>query len=120
MRFLVDPSCDFAVVRALRNAGHDTRSVIEERPTASDREVAAWAAADDRILVAEDKDFGHLVHVSAVPSVGVLFLRFPAPARSTMPSQVCEAVARLGDQMRGAFVVLQPGIMRVTRGVRAP
>ncbi|HEU4395546.1 MAG TPA: DUF5615 family PIN-like protein, partial [Planctomycetota bacterium] len=81
MRFLVDPSCDFAVVRALRAAGHDTRSVQEERPAATDREVAAWAAAEDRILVAEDRDFGHLVHVSAAPSVGVLYLRFPASAR---------------------------------------
>ena len=120
MRFLVDPSCDFAVVRALRGAGHDARSVQEERPTASDGEIAAWASADDRILVAEDRDFGHLVHVWAVPSVGVLYLRFPASARSTMPAQVCEAVALLGDRMRGAFVVLQPGRLRVTQGVRAP
>ena len=120
MRFLADASCDFAVVRALRGAGHDTRSVQEERPTATDREVAAWATADDRILVAEDRDFGHLVHVSAEPSVGVLYLRFPASARSAMPGQVCKAVARLGDRLRGAFVVVQPGRVRVTRGSRAP
>jgi predicted nuclease of predicted toxin-antitoxin system len=117
MRFLVDASCDFCVVRALRGAGHDVRSVQEERPAATDRDIAAWAAAEDRILIAEDRDFGHLVHVSAVPVVGVLYLRFPAPARSTMPAQVCDAVARLGERLRGAFVVLQPGRVRVTRRV---
>ena len=120
MRFLVDASCDFAVVRALRGAGHDARSVHEERPTATDREVAEWETAESRILIAEDRDFGHLVHVSAVPSVGVVYLRFPAPARSTMAVQVCGAVARLGEQLHGAFVVVQPGKVRVTRGVRAP
>ena len=120
MRFLVDASCDFAVVRALRGAGHDARSVQEERPAATDRDIAAWAAADDRILIAEDRDFCHLVHVSAVPTVGVVFLRFPAPARSAMAAQACAAVALLGDRLRGSFVVVQPGRVRVTRGVRSP
>jgi len=118
VRFLADQSCDFAVVRALRAAGHDVRAVQEEKPSVSDEEVAAWAVADDRVVIAEDKDFGYLVHVSAVPSVGVVFLRFPASARSTMPSQVCDAVARLGDRVRGAFVVIQPGKVRVTRAMR--
>ena len=118
MRFLADQSCDFAVVRALRAAGHDVRSVQEDRPSVPDAEVAAWAVADDRVLIAEDKDFGYLVHVSAVPSVGVVFLRFPASARSTMPAQVCDAVARLGERLRGAFVVIQPGRVRVARGTR--
>ena len=116
MRFLADQSCDFAVVRALRAAGHDVRAVQEERPSVRDEEVAAWAADDDRVLVAEDKDFGYLVHVSATPFVGVVFLRFPASARAAMPAQVCDAVARLGERLRGAFVVIQPGKVRVTRG----
>lgn len=118
MRFLADQSCDFAVVRALRAAGHDVRAVQEERPSVPDEEVAAWAVDDDRVLIAEDKDFGHLVHVSAVPSVGVVLLRFPATARSAMPARVCDAVARLDGRLRGAFVVIQPGKVRVTRGIR--
>jgi predicted nuclease of predicted toxin-antitoxin system len=120
VRFLADQSCDFSVVRALRAAGHDVRSVQEERPSVPDEAVAAWAVADARIVIAEDKDFGYLVHVSAVPSVGVVFLRFHASARSSMPAQVCDAVARLGERMRGAFVVIQPGRVRVTHGSRRP
>lgn len=75
MRFLADASCDFAVVRALRAQGHDVRSVLEERPAEADEAVAAWALRDDRIVLAEDKDFGYLVHVADVPSAGVVFLR---------------------------------------------
>ena len=45
MRFLADESCDFAVVRALRVAGHDVLSVMEERSGITDREVAEWAVA---------------------------------------------------------------------------
>jgi hypothetical protein len=48
----------------------------------------------------------------------VVFLRVPAYARSTMPAQVCEAIAELGERLRGAFVVIQPGRVRVTPGLR--
>jgi hypothetical protein len=92
--------------------------VQEDRPSIPDDEVAAWAVADHRVVIAEDKDFGYLVHVSAVPSVGVVLLRFPASARSAMAGEVCNAVAELGDRLRGAFVVIQPGKVRLTRGVR--
>ena len=71
---------------------------------------------DQRILIAEDKDFGYLVHVSGVPSVGVVLLRYPASARRSMPAQVCDGVAKLGERLRDAFVVIQPGKIRVTPG----
>ncbi|MBI3080243.1 MAG: DUF5615 family PIN-like protein, partial [candidate division NC10 bacterium] len=32
MRFLADESCDFAVVRALRAAGHDVVAIAEVTP----------------------------------------------------------------------------------------
>jgi predicted nuclease of predicted toxin-antitoxin system len=91
------------------------RAVQDERPSVPDEEVAAWAVADDRIVIAEDKDFGYLVHVSAVPTAGVVFLRFPASERLVMAAQVCAAIERLGERLRGAFVVIQPGKVRVTR-----
>jgi hypothetical protein len=34
MRLLADESCDFAVVRALRAAGHDVRAVADAAPAA--------------------------------------------------------------------------------------
>ena len=119
MRFLADESCDFAIVRALRAAGHDVRTVRDARPAMSDDEVIAWASREDRIVIAEDKDFGYLVHVSAAASGGVLLVRFPASSRSTMPQRVCEAVRQLGERLRGAFVVVQPGRVRIARR-RAP
>ena len=47
MRFLADESCDFTIVRVLRDAGHDVLSVMEERPGISDREVTDWAPYSD-------------------------------------------------------------------------
>ena len=63
MRFLADESCDFAIVRALRAAGHDVRAVAELSPRADDPEVIRLAASEQRILLTEDRHFGQLVGV---------------------------------------------------------
>ncbi|MBI4607681.1 MAG: DUF5615 family PIN-like protein [Candidatus Rokubacteria bacterium] len=43
MRFLADESCDFAVVRALRAAGHDVVAIAEISPRATDEGVLEHA-----------------------------------------------------------------------------
>ena len=58
MRFLADESCDFAVVRALREAGHDVAAITEISPRATDEAVIERAAREERMLLTEDKDFG--------------------------------------------------------------
>jgi uncharacterized protein YbjT (DUF2867 family) len=44
VRFLADESCDVAVVRALRAAGHDVAAIAEEQPGLTDRDVIARAS----------------------------------------------------------------------------
>jgi hypothetical protein len=52
VRFLADESCDFAVVRALRNAGHDVLAVSEISPRADDAQILNLAFQQERILKA--------------------------------------------------------------------
>lgn len=52
MRFLADESCDFAVVTALRGAGHDVTAVVETNASADDEVVLALARADVRTTLA--------------------------------------------------------------------
>jgi predicted nuclease of predicted toxin-antitoxin system len=54
--FLADESCDFAVVRALRTAGHDVVAVAEISRGAEDSSVVDLAVRQRRILLTEDKD----------------------------------------------------------------
>lgn len=58
MRFLVDESCDFLIIRALRTSGHDVLAVSEISPRAEDPQVLDVAFREGRILLTEDKDFG--------------------------------------------------------------
>jgi predicted nuclease of predicted toxin-antitoxin system len=114
MLFLADESCDFAVVRALRGAGHDVAAVTETRSGASDEEVVQLALDEQRVLLTEDRDFGQLVFASSVSPPGVIYIRFPAVARGAMAADVLQVVDRYGNALVGRFLVVQPGRVRVT------
>jgi predicted nuclease of predicted toxin-antitoxin system len=115
VRFLADESCDFAVVRSLRDAGFDVLGVAETAPRASDAAVVEIAVRDGRVLVTEDKDFGQLVHASADPRVGVILLRFPAAARKLAPEAVVRLARARGNRLSECFAVVQPGRIRIAR-----
>jgi len=115
VEFLADESCDFAAVRALRASGHDVAAVAEWIGGAPDDRVMETALASGRILLTEDKDFGQLVYANGQVSRGVILMRFPARARSQLGAQVVAAVDQLGPRLLGAFTVIQPGRVRLSR-----
>lgn len=115
MRFLADESCDFAVVTALRSAGYDVSAVGETNPGAKDPAVLAHARSEGRVLLTEDKDFGLLAYAGGHETAGVILIRFPGNARSSLGEAVVSIVAELGDRIAGAFVVVEPGRARVSR-----
>ena len=119
MRFLADESCDFAAVRVLRSAGHDVLAVGEFQQRSIDREVMEIARGEERILLTEDKDFGWLAFVAHLESPGVVLIRFPASARSALPDSVLHLVTDFGSKLKGAFVVLRPGSVRISTLPRA-
>ncbi len=115
MRFLADESYDFAVVRALRAAGHDVLSVAGVSPRAADVHVIRLALSDERILLTEDKDFGQLVFAHRERAHGVVLLRFPTSARERIANDVVQLAEQQGERLDGCFVVVQPGRIRITR-----
>jgi hypothetical protein len=113
MRFLADECCDFAVVRCLRDSGHDVLAVNEFQQRSVDKDLLDLALSEDRILVTEDKDFGWLVYAARVDSPGVILIRFPASVRGFPADAVLTLVTKDGLRLPGAFVVLQPGVARI-------
>lgn len=106
MRLLADESCDFSVVHALRDEGHDVLVVLELCPGAEDQYVTELATRDERVLLPEDKDFGRLVYARGSSSCGVLLLRFPATARSELCHAVVRLIGKEGNELQGAYTVL--------------
>ena len=114
MRFIADESCDSIIIRALREAGHDVLVVADITPGAEDSEVIKLAGSEKRILLTEDKDFGQLVFAHGEKTLGVLFLRFPFPAREQIAKDVSDLIMQQGEKLVGCFVTIQPGRIRIS------
>jgi predicted nuclease of predicted toxin-antitoxin system len=114
VRFLADENCDFAIVRALRSVGHDVLAVGEVQNRSVDHELMELAYTEGRIVLTEDKDFGWLAFVRHMDNPGVILVRFPASARHGLAASVVQLVNELGPKLKGAFVVLRPGSVRIS------
>ncbi|MEO8628064.1 MAG: DUF5615 family PIN-like protein [Betaproteobacteria bacterium] len=113
MKFIADESCDFAVVRGLRDAGYDVVAIAESSPGIDDLQVIAMAKLAERILITEDKDFGQLVYAAARQASGVIFIRFPATARGSLSNVILNLVEQRGEELFGKFAVIEPGRIRL-------
>ena len=113
---MADESCDFAVVRALRSAGHDVVAIAEISPRIGDEEVLKLARDDGRLLLTEDTDFGELVYAEGLRSSGVILFRFPAAVRGAIAAAAVDTVTAIGDALAARFTVVQPGRVRVGSG----
>jgi predicted nuclease of predicted toxin-antitoxin system len=91
-------------------------AVSESQHRSVDKDLVDLALAEDRILLTEDKDFGWLVFAGGMDSPGVILIRFPASARSSLAAAVLKLVSEHASQLVGAFVVLQPGEARISFG----
>lgn len=114
MQILADESCARPVVLALRMADHDVLSIAEVAPGAPDAAVLARGITEKRILITEDRDFGELIYAQGNPSPGVILVRFPGPTSGAKIAAVVETVAILGTRLLGAFVVVEPGRIRIS------
>lgn len=77
--------------------------------------MAAVASNENRILLTEDKDFGLLAQAVSGTRIGVILIRFPTRARANLGESAVAAAKRLATQLEGAFVVLEPGLVRISR-----
>jgi predicted nuclease of predicted toxin-antitoxin system len=115
LRFLADESCDFGVVKALRAEGYNVLALTEITTRSVDNEVIAQANQEKRILLPEDKDFGQLVFASQADMAGVILIRYPGNARKSLQEAIVKLVRDKGDEIKNAFVVMQPGHIRVSQ-----
>ena len=117
MKLLIDESLSARITARLQAAGHDTVHVGElDLGGADDEQVIAAAAAEGRILISADTDFGSLLALSHRRAPSVVVLRRAPHGLDSQAALLISALAELeGPLGEGAAVSLMPGHARIRR-----
>jgi len=119
MDFVVDESTGTAVAEFLRSLGHNVFDVTKSLPQADDPDILKLAAAQKRIVVTNDKDFGELVFRSRKPHRGVLLLRLRDESAENRVRVIAFVLERWANRLSDSFTVATEGKVRI-RPLRGP
>ncbi|MCM3900519.1 MAG: DUF5615 family PIN-like protein [Pyrinomonadaceae bacterium] len=117
MKFLIDRCAGQLIAKWLRSQGHDVVESRELGPDPGDRILLDWAAAESRILVTIDTDFGQLVFLENVPHCGLI--RLPdVPAKERL-RLIEDVLVRFSTQLEeSAIVTVRGGRVRISKPPR--
>ena len=119
MRFLVDANMAPRVAELLSLVGHDWPVAVREvgLADASDDEILDHAAADDRVVVSHDTDFGTLLAFRRVSKPSFVLLRssdpLPPDEQAALIINNLDVIEE--DLAAGAIVVFARGHLRTRR-----
>ena len=113
MRFLVDCCAGRRLAEWLRNDGHDVFDAGELEHDPGDATLLAQAAAEDRVLITLDNDFGELLFVGRAPHAGVIRLPdLPVDQRITLTAAVIQDHREALE--RQALITIRGSRVRIT------
>ena len=92
--------------------------MLEADPGAPDTVVADRAAAEDRVVISEDYDFGELAIRHRLPLPGLVLLAFGRQPTAIRISRTLDVVSGKGDDLRGRLPIIEPQSQR-TRALPA-
>ena len=95
-----------AWVQSLKEAGHDA---IHWRDVgsvdASDDEILAWSARDERTILTADLDFGAAVATRRLASPAIVQLRTASTDPHDIASLVIKTLAAVGERLTGGAIL---------------
>ena len=117
MNFLADESVDKQIVDRLRRDAHIVLYVAEMKPGISDKDVLKEANKEGALLITADKDFGELVFRRREISSGVVLIRLAGLSQNGKAEAVAAAIKEHLEELKDAFAVTTPGVMRIRRNL---
>jgi predicted nuclease of predicted toxin-antitoxin system len=114
LRILADENIFGVTVDALKKLGHNVVWACIDLPGESDEALLRIAAADSRLVLTLDKDFGDLAFKQKLPAPhGVILLRVHGLSDEGATEVLIQAVVTRNDWSE-YFSVIEPGRIRVT------
>ncbi|HEX3883125.1 MAG TPA: DUF5615 family PIN-like protein [Stellaceae bacterium] len=117
MRFLLDMNLPPLLADQLNAEGHDAVHVLGAGYGAfPDQQIFARAAAEGRIVVTFDLDFGEIAGLADPAASGVILLRLRRAHRPHLWNRLRIAIAEAGEALtEGAVVLVEDTRIRVRR-----
>lgn len=112
MRFLVDECTGPAVAQWLRNQSHEVFSVYDESPGMTDDAILDKAAAENWILITNDRDFSEKVYRDKRQHRGVVLLRLVDERSNSKVAAIERLLATHAHQLADAFIVVTEAQLR--------
>lgn len=116
MKFLIDNALSPEVAKGLRDAGHDATHVRDYGlQKAPDAEIFALAAAEDRVIISADSDFGTLLALRKDPKPSVILLRTGSQRRPVEQVELLLANLPNIEQalVAGCIVTFKGNLLRI-------
>jgi predicted nuclease of predicted toxin-antitoxin system len=113
MRLKLDENLDVSLAVWLESLGHDAETIRDEQMSgASDEQVFAAAAAEDRCLVTLDLDFSDPIRFP--PVTGTIVLRVPVPSMAMIRRLLQQAIVHAADESpTGQIWIVEAGRIRM-------
>jgi predicted nuclease of predicted toxin-antitoxin system len=104
----------------LRSSGHDVIAATVVCPGEPDRRVVAFAKAEGRVVISEDKDFGELAFRDGLFPFGLARLVLPGMSPREKAARLLEVLESEPSCVIGAIAVIEPGRVRIRPFIQPP
>jgi predicted nuclease of predicted toxin-antitoxin system len=112
MKFLADAHIGVEMVAMLRDLSHDCTDGSTIPPRLPDVEVLRRAAADGRVVITADKDFGELVFSHGIDCPGVVLIRIALADETERVAHLRSVWPTVMSRLPGSFVTVTASRVR--------